>query len=134
MARSMTTCATAGPTPPRKKCAPPRAPPTSTNSSASYPTATRPRSALLKGAEILILDEATSSLDSKSEKFVQEAIDALLGGNRTVFVIAHRLSTIRRADRILVLEGGRLTQQGTHEELLQQGGLYKELLELQIQA
>ena len=87
--------------------------------------------AILKDPSILILDEATSSLDSKSEKYVQEAIDALLGGNRTVFVIAHRLSTIRRADRILVLEDGRITQQGTHQELIHSGGLYAELLELQ---
>ncbi len=87
--------------------------------------------AILKDPSILILDEATSSLDSKSEKYVQEAIDALLGGNRTVFVIAHRLSTIRRADQILVLENGRITQQGTHQELIRSGGLYAELLELQ---
>jgi len=87
--------------------------------------------AILKDPSILILDEATSSLDSKSEKYVQEAIDALLGGNRTVFVIAHRLSTIRRADRILVLENGRITQQGTHQELIRSGGLYAELVELQ---
>ena len=87
--------------------------------------------AILKDPSILILDEATSSLDSKSEKYVQEAIDALLGGNRTVFVIAHRLSTIRRADRILVLENGRITQQGTHQELILSGGLYAELVELQ---
>jgi ABC-type multidrug transport system fused ATPase/permease subunit len=87
--------------------------------------------AILKDPSILILDEATSSLDSKSEKYVQEAIDALLGGNRTVFVIAHRLSTIRRADRILVLENGRITQQGTHQELILAGGLYAELVELQ---
>jgi subfamily B ATP-binding cassette protein MsbA len=87
--------------------------------------------AILKDPSILILDEATSSLDSKSEKYVQEAIDALLGGNRSVFVIAHRLSTIRRADRILVLENGRITQQGTHQELILSGGLYAELVELQ---
>ncbi|MGI9592289.1 MAG: ABC transporter ATP-binding protein [Myxococcota bacterium] len=90
--------------------------------------------AILRDPAILILDEATSSLDSQSEKFVQQAVDALLGSKRTVFVIAHRLSTVRRADRILVLEDGTLSQQGTHEELLASGGLYRDLLELQIQA
>ena len=90
--------------------------------------------AILRDPAILILDEATSALDSQSEKFVQEAIDTLLGGGRTVFVIAHRLSTVRRADRILVLEGGTLTQQGTHAELMEHGGLYKDLIDLQIQA
>jgi len=90
--------------------------------------------AILRDPAILILDEATSSLDSQSEKYVQEAVDALLGGQSTVFVIAHRLSTVRRADRILVLEGGALSQQGNHDELLRQGGLYRELLELQMEA
>jgi ATP-binding cassette, subfamily B, bacterial MsbA len=87
--------------------------------------------AILRDPAILIFDEATSSLDSKSERFVQEAIDALLGGNRTVFVIAHRLSTVRRADKIVVLDGGVVTQVGTHEELVAAGGLYRELVELQ---
>jgi subfamily B ATP-binding cassette protein MsbA len=87
--------------------------------------------AILRDPAILILDEATSSLDSKSEKYVQEAIDALLGSRKTVFVIAHRLSTVRRADRILVIEKGSITAQGTHEELLAQPGLYSELIELQ---
>jgi ABC-type multidrug transport system fused ATPase/permease subunit len=87
--------------------------------------------AILKDPAILILDEATSSLDSKSEKYVQEAIDALLGGKRTVFVIAHRLSTIRRAERILVIEDGTISQQGSHEELVEVDGLYRELVELQ---
>ena len=87
--------------------------------------------AILKDPSILILDEATSSLDSKSEKFVQQAIDTLLGGGRTVFVIAHRLSTIRRADRIFVIEAGTITQRGTHDQLLNQEGLYRELVDLQ---
>jgi len=82
--------------------------------------------ALLKDPRILILDEATSSLDSESEALVQEALDVLMQG-RTVFVIAHRLSTVRGADRILVLDGGRIVQQGTHEALLQRGGLYADL-------
>jgi subfamily B ATP-binding cassette protein MsbA len=87
--------------------------------------------AILRDPSILIFDEATSSLDSKSERYVQDAIDALLGGSRTVFVIAHRLSTIRRADKIVVLENGTISQIGTHTELLHAGGLYRELIELQ---
>ena len=87
--------------------------------------------AILRDPAILILDEATSSLDSQSERTVQEALEALLPG-RTVFVIAHRLSTVRRADRILVIENGRVSQSGTHEELLATGGLYRELVALQI--
>jgi len=90
--------------------------------------------AILRDPSILIFDEATSSLDSKSEKYVQDAIDALLGGHRTVFVIAHRLSTIRRADKIVVLENGTVSQIGTHAELLSAGGLYRELIELQMTA
>ena len=86
--------------------------------------------ALLKNPAILILDEATSSLDSESERLVQEALDVLMQG-RTTFVIAHRLSTVRRANRIVVLDDGRITEQGTHEELLGRGGLYKQLYDLQ---
>lgn len=82
--------------------------------------------ALLKNPRILILDEATSSLDSESEAIVQEALERLMKG-RTTFVIAHRLSTIRNADRILVLQKGKLVEQGTHEELMQSAGLYKSL-------
>jgi subfamily B ATP-binding cassette protein MsbA len=87
--------------------------------------------AILRDPSILIFDEATSALDSKSERYVQDAIDALLGGHRTVFVIAHRLSTIRRADKIVVLENGTVSQVGTHAELLDRGGLYRELVDLQ---
>ena len=86
--------------------------------------------ALLKNPAILILDEATSSLDSESEKLVQDALETLMQG-RTTFVIAHRLSTVRRADRIIVLDEGRIVEEGTHAELLGSGGLYKRLHDIQ---
>ncbi len=86
--------------------------------------------ALAKNPDILIFDEATSSLDAKSERLVQDAIDNLLRG-RTVLLIAHRLSTIRRADRVLVLEDGVVSQIGTHDELVERPGLYRELVGLQ---
>lgn len=82
--------------------------------------------ALLKDPRILILDEATSSLDSESESLVQAALDRLMQG-RTTFVIAHRLSTVQNADRIVVLEQGRVVQEGSHAALLAAGGLYREL-------
>ncbi len=85
--------------------------------------------AILKDPRILILDEATSSLDNESEKLVQEALDRLME-NRTTLVIAHRLSTVINADRILVLENGQIVEEGPHEELLSKGGLYKKLYEL----
>jgi len=86
--------------------------------------------AILKNAPILILDEATSALDSESEALVQAALQNLMSG-RTVFVIAHRLSTVRRADRIVVLENGTITDIGAHEELMQKLGTYRRLYELQ---
>lgn len=86
--------------------------------------------AVLKNPPILILDEATSALDSESEVLVQEAIHNLMKG-RTVLVIAHRLSTIRDANRIVVLDEGRIAEIGTHNELLQKNGIYKRLYELQ---
>jgi subfamily B ATP-binding cassette protein MsbA len=86
--------------------------------------------ALLKNAPILILDEATSALDSESEALVQSALQNLMVG-RTVFVIAHRLSTVRRADRIVVLENGNITDMGPHEELMKKFGTYRRLYDLQ---
>lgn len=88
--------------------------------------------AILRSAPILILDEATSALDTESEAMVQKALANLMR-NRTTFVIAHRLSTIMHADKILVLEEGRIVQSGSHQELLRQGGLYQKLYEMQFQ-
>jgi subfamily B ATP-binding cassette protein MsbA len=86
--------------------------------------------AFFKDAPILILDEATSQLDAESEAAVAEALATLMAG-KTTLVIAHRLSTVRRADRIVVLEGGRVVDEGTHAELLERGGLYRRLYEMQ---
>jgi subfamily B ATP-binding cassette protein MsbA len=86
--------------------------------------------AILRDARILLLDEATSALDSASEALVQEALERLMKG-RTTFIIAHRLSTVQHANRILVLEAGRLVQMGTHSELFAQDGLYQKLCRLQ---
>ena len=86
--------------------------------------------AILKNPAILIFDEATSALDAKSERYVHEAIEALLSG-RTVFIIAHRLSTVRRADKIAVLKKGSIVGLGTHEDLMAEEGLYRELMSIQ---
>ena len=85
---------------------------------------------ILKDPKILILDEATSALDSITENAIQEALEALMEG-RTSIVIAHRLSTILKADRILVVKDGVIAESGTHEELLDAGGVYRELYETQ---
>ncbi len=88
--------------------------------------------AIYKDAPILILDEATSALDSESERHVQSALETLMKG-RTTLVIAHRLSTIERADRILVMENGRIVERGSHQQLLEQRGLYAHLHQIQFQ-
>ncbi len=89
--------------------------------------------AILKNPAILILDEATSSLDSESERLVQEALEKLMAG-RTSIVIAHRLSTVRKADKIIVIDKGEVKESGTHEELLLlENGIYRNLSSLQIE-
>jgi ATP-binding cassette, subfamily B, multidrug efflux pump len=87
--------------------------------------------ALLMNPRILILDDSTSSVDTQTEKLIQEALDKLMEG-RTTFVIAHRLATVRRADLIVVMADGRIVQRGRHADLLKQGGLYKEIYDLQL--
>jgi ATP-binding cassette subfamily B protein len=87
---------------------------------------------ILKDPRVLILDEATSHLDSHSEALIQEALEPLLAG-RTSLVIAHRLSTVLAADNILVLDEGCLVEQGTHEQLLEQGGVYQHLYTTQFE-
>ena len=85
---------------------------------------------MVKNPPILILDEATSSLDTESERLVQDAINNMMQ-NRTSLVIAHRLSTIRHADEIIVLQKGEIVERGSHEELMQKGGYYYKLVQMQ---
>ena len=87
--------------------------------------------AILADPKILLLDEATSALDAESERLVNEALETLMKG-RTSLVIAHRLSTVRHADRILVVNHGQIVESGTHEELMEQGGTYRFLVETQL--
>ena len=86
--------------------------------------------AVISDPRILVLDEATSSLDVKSERLIQQALDSLVK-NKTTFIVAHRLSTIKNADRILVLENGKIAEQGNHEQLIAKKGLYSKLYNLQ---
>ena len=86
--------------------------------------------ALISDAPILLLDEATSALDAESERLVQEALERLME-DRTTLVIAHRLATVRAVDRIVVMDDGRIVEQGTHAELSAAGGLYSRLASLQ---
>ncbi len=88
--------------------------------------------AVLRDAPLLLLDEATSALDAESERLVQNALEALMKG-RTTLVIAHRLATVRSADRIVVMDGGRIVAQGRHDALIGQGGLYAKLARLQFE-
>ena len=89
--------------------------------------------AILKDAPIVILDEATASVDPENEHLIQQALSALTKG-KTILTIAHRLATIQHADQILVVEDGRIAQRGTHAELMAQGGLYRRFIEIREQA
>ena len=90
--------------------------------------------AILRNPPMLLLDEATSALDTESERAVQAALDDLMWGDKkhhTMVVIAHRLSTVQHADQIVVLDKGRIVERGTHDQLIQRGGAYKRLYEMQ---
>jgi len=89
--------------------------------------------AILAKPQILILDEATSNLDTESEQLIQASMATLLAG-RTTFVIAHRLSTIRRADMILLMEDGRVIERGTHDDLMRAGGTYRRMVVRQMES
>jgi ATP-binding cassette subfamily B protein len=89
--------------------------------------------AILRAAPILLLDEATSALDAESEMLVQKALDGLMQG-RTTLVVAHRLATVLKADRILVLDKGKIVEEGTHQSLVERGGIYARLAKLQFEA
>ena len=89
--------------------------------------------AILKDAPILLLDEATSALDAENEILVQQALDEVMRG-RTTLIIAHRLATVMAADRILVMDGGKIVEQGTHLQLIAKDGLYARLARLQFEA
>ena len=87
--------------------------------------------AVLLDPPILILDDSTSSVDAQTEDMIRRAMESVMEG-RTTFVIAHRLSTVHRADKIIVMREGRIAEQGTHRELLEAGGLYREIYDLQL--
>ena len=86
---------------------------------------------LSKKYELLILDEATANIDTETEQWIQEAMEKLMAG-RTTIMVAHRLSTIQHADKIIVMHKGRIRESGTHQELLEQDGIYKKLYKLQL--
>ena len=87
--------------------------------------------AIIRDPQVLILDEATSELDARSQQLISQAVEKL-GANRTVVIVAHRLSTIQHANKIIVLEGGKVADEGTHEQLISRNGRYAEFLGLEV--